>query len=198
MKRIEQILGCILLLNVMNVFGQAFQKGNGVLNIGMGLGGYVRYWGGGYSSTPYFNVSFDYGVYDFEDPKNLSIGIGAYLGYKSVSYTWYDAWWDKQGRLHINEPVKQTWTYINFGIRPSVHYSFDDKAQVYGGFGLGYVNVSYKYSHPDYYYYGGSYGSYVGITLFAGGRYYFSKSLGAFAELGYGLSYLNLGISLKF
>lgn len=184
-------------LSVSAGFAQAFQKGTPVLNIGLGFGGHVVYWGPGYSSTPYINAAFDYGVFDFPEVKNLSVGIGGYLGFKSVSYTW-DGWWrDKYGRIHYDEPVKQTWTYFNIGLRPTIHYSFNDKAELYGGLALEYVSVGYKYSNPDFYT-SGSYGSYVGWAGFIGGRYYFSNSFGLFTELGYGMSYFNIGVSFKF
>ena len=36
------------------------------------------------------------------------------------------------------------------------------------------------------------------FTAFVGARYFFAKNLGGFAELGYGVSYLNLGLAYKF
>ena len=38
----------------------------------------------------------------------------------------------------------------------------------------------------------GSYGNKVGLSAYVGGRYLFTNSLGVFAELGYGVSYLIL------
>lgn len=174
--------------------GQAFSKGTGILNIGVGFSGYVPYWGTGYSSTPYFNLAYDHSIWQ-ED--KLSIGIGGYLGYRSVWYDYSGSWVDKNGKLHIDEPYRETWTYFTFGIRPTLNYSFNDKAMVYGGLSLGYLIVSYKYSNPNLYV-SGSYGSRPGFGVFGGGRYFFSKSFGVFGELGWGMSYLNLGISLRF
>jgi hypothetical protein len=34
-------------------------------------------------------------------------------------------------------------------------------------------------------------------NVFVGGRYYFTDNIGAFAELGYGISILNLGLCVK-
>jgi hypothetical protein len=35
-------------------------------------------------------------------------------------------------------------------------------------------------------------------SFFVGGRYYFSEFFAAMLELGYGVSYLNIGVALKF
>jgi hypothetical protein len=38
-------------------------------------------------------------------------------------------------------------------------------------------------------------GSGVAYSLFVGGRYYFNQHIGVFAELGYGVAWLNLGVA---
>lgn len=43
-----------------------------------------------------------------------------------------------------------------------------------------------------------SYGSGIGLSGFLGGRWLFSESLGAYAELGYGVSILAVGLTLAF
>lgn len=196
MKKSVLIIGLSILSSGI-MFPQAFKKETPSLNVGIGLAGHLAYWGPGYSATPYINAAFDYGVFDFPEVKNLSIGLGGYIGFRSVSHTWGDAWMDKNGNIHYNEPVKRTWTYTALGIRPTVHYSFDDKAEIYAGTAIGYVIVNYKYSHPDFYA-SSSYGSYFGWGIFGGGRYYFTNSFGLFAEFGYAISYVNLGVSFKF
>ncbi|GIV27354.1 MAG: hypothetical protein KatS3mg027_1168 [Bacteroidia bacterium] len=201
MRKILLTLTLAGTLSVQNIQAQdAFGKGSTVLNLGLGLGGVVGYWGAGYSATPYLNTSLDIGVYEFPDVKGLSIGLGGYLGYKSTSYTYGGTWVDKKGNIHYDEPVKSTWTYFAIGFRPTIHYSFSSaNAEVYAGLPLGYVIVSHKYSNPEYAYYANTtYPSYVGYGLIFGGRYFFSKSFGAYLELGYGISYLNLGVSFKF
>jgi hypothetical protein len=205
MKKVITIIsGLAMMAGIGNYSNaQVFQKGTKVLNLGVGFFGVYRYgWGLGYSysSTPFLNAAFDLGVYDFPDVKNLSIGVGGYLGWKSFSYSYYSTWRDKNGKWHYDDYIKETWTYTAIGIRPTIHYSFEGtKAQVYGGLPIGFVIVSYNVNNPDYkYYIGRSVRSYPGIGLILGGRYYFSNSFGVYGELGYGLSYLNLGISLKF
>ena len=45
---------------------------------------------------------------------------------------------------------------------------------------------------------GGSYGSAAGFSFYVGGKYFFTNNFAALAELGYGVSYLNVGVALKF
>lgn len=185
------------IISISTSFGQVFQKGTRVLNLGLGLGGNVYYLNSGYNSTPYFNLSFDYGVYNFSDVDNLSLGIGGYFGYKNVWNRWNTWWYDKNGNLHLSGGFRENWNYFSFGIRPTIHYSFDNNFQVYGGFQFGYVLVSYSNTNPNFYY-TESYGSRLGIGMLVAARYMFSKSFGAYGELGFGMTYLNLGVSFKF
>ncbi len=64
---------------------------------------------------------------------------------------------------------------------------------------LSYNISKYKYedNDPSWDYTNSGYGSGMGLTGFVGGRYYFSKNIGAFAEVGYGVSYLTLGAAIK-
>lgn len=184
-----------------SLFGQeVFMKKTTLLNFGLGVGqGYVRYWGVGYSSTPYINVSFDHGVYDFPDVKGLSVGLGGYFGWRRTSYTFIDSWRDRHGRWHYSESVTSIWNYMELGFRPTIHYSFEGvKAEVYAGLPMGYTFVSHRWSNPDYngvYY--SRFGNFFGIGFQLGGRYFFSDRFGVFLEFGYFATYANLGVSLK-
>ena len=76
-------------------------------------------------------------------------------------------------------------------------------AEVYGGVLLGLRIQTYKYetNNPDpnaldYRLHSGS--VYPTISVFAGARWYFVKKVALFGEIGYGISYLNAGVSFKF
>lgn len=198
MKKLITSVALIASISAVNQLqAQAFQKGTGILNLGIGGGGYIPYWGAGYSATPYFIITYDHGIYNFEEENKLSIGLGGFFGYRSVWREWYDSWVDKNGKWHYNEPVEHTITYTTIGLRPSLNYSFDDKLMVYAALHLGYYFVNFKNSNPNYYV-SQPYRSRVGYGTMVGGRYFFSKSFGVFAELGWAFSYGNLGISLRF
>jgi len=152
-------------------------KGVNFLNAGIGLGSYGLYGTGGLPLT----ASFEHGV-----TENISAGVS--LGYVQRKYV-YD--WK--------------YTYIIFGARGSYHFNEllnlqEPKLDVYGGAGLLYRHWKFKYTHSggdavdDYKSSGGS----VTVDLHAGGRYRFNEHIGAYAEVGYGISPLQLGVTVIF
>lgn len=181
------LLVAALLLSVLTqktLFAQSTShnlevKGNNFLNAGIGLGSYGLTGTGGLPVT----ASFEHGF-----GKNISAGIEA--GF--VKRTFEDAW---------------KYTYIIFGARGSYHFNQllkinNPKVDLYSGLGLIYRHSKFTFSHidmgdgPDFSS-EGSAGT-VDFELHAGGRYFFSKNFGAYAELGYGISPLQLGLTLKF
>lgn len=154
-----------------------FEKGTKVLNLGIGLGS--TYYSSYYTSQmPAISASFEVGVADGILEKG-SIGVGGYLGYSSAKWTNY-----------------YKTSNIILGARGSFHYPLVDKLDTYTGLLLGYNIYSYKY-YDTYF---GAAASSGGLTFawFAGARYYFTDKFAGMAEIGYGISYLTLGVSLKF
>lgn len=190
------------LLTSLAVAQGVFDKGTTTINLGLGIGGRTIYWGGGYKASPVFAIAVDHSIYDFPDVKGLSIGLGGYFNFKSISYSYVTTWKDKNGIWHVNDVIEEKWRYSAFGFRPSIHYAFEGvPAEVYGGLGFGFGFISYTNNNKEYfnnYYYITYRSSYVDYGFFIGGRYYFSKVLGVYLEAGYTMSYINAGISLKF
>lgn len=155
-----------------------FVKGDRVLNLGMGLGS--SYYASYYSSQmPALSASFEVGIVDNILEKGV-IGVGGYMAFSSSKYANY-------------------WTTSNFiiGARGSFHYPLVDKLDTYTGLLLGYNIASTKYYDT---YIGGfnASDSRFASAWFIGGRYYLSDTFAVMAEFGYGISYLTLGVSLKF
>lgn len=181
----------LLLLMLVAVFSltqlmaqeSTFQQGNKVLNLGIGLGS-TLYTGSYYkSSIPPLSASLEFGVKDGVLDKG-SIGIGGYLGYSSHK-------WDYLG---------WGWKYSNFiiGARGVFHYPLVSKLDTYTGILLGYniaTSKEFGNSVPGYDY-SASTGGVIG-AWFVGARYYFNEKFAVMGELGYGITYLNLGIALK-
>jgi hypothetical protein len=85
------------------------------------------------------------------------------------------------------------------GARGAYHYNGFENVpdlDVYGGVMLGYNIVKYSSNGNDEYL-ANSYGSGIGFSGFLGGRWFFSDNIGAYAELGYGVSTLNVGVTFK-
>ncbi|MDD2197892.1 MAG: hypothetical protein PHE03_09255 [Bacteroidales bacterium] len=185
MKKTLTLIAVLCSFSLLGISQNTFNKGDKVLNAGIGLGN-ALYTGSGYTSkTPPLSLSFEVGVVDELFDEKSSLGIGGYIGYSGAKWE-YSGW---------------GWKYTNFiiGARGVGHYQLIDKFDTYTGLLLGYDIVNSKEigAIPGMNGYSASGSSFI-WAWFIGGRYYFSDSFGAMAELGYGISYLTLGISYKF
>jgi hypothetical protein len=179
MKKILTLLVVVFFsLNQLLAQESVFNKGDKALNLGIGFGS--GYYAGWYTSrTPAISASYEVGVVDNVIEKGV-IGVGGYAGYSSAKYSNY-------------------WKTSNFliGARGLFHYPLVDKLDTYAGLLLGYNIVSTKDLDNVY---GGSFSaSSSGISTagFVGGRYFFKDTFAVMGELGWGISYLTLGITLK-
>lgn len=169
---------------------QSFKVGTNVISAGIGLGSTL----GSYtysSQTPALSLQYERGVWKVGGPGVIS--LGGYLGIKDYKYTGNG----------VGYQYSEKWNYTIIGVRSAYHYNGlkNGKFDVYGGVMLSYNILSYKYSDNitnSSYSSAGNYGSGMGFSLYAGGRYYFASNIAAFAELGYGVSFLNLGLEYKF
>lgn len=164
---------------------QPFQKDTKVISAGVGLGSSLGTFSSS-SQTPALSASYEQGVWDIGGPGIIS--LGGYAGTKSFKYS--------------GPGYTQKWNYTIIGIRSAYHYNGikSDEFDVYGGVMLSYNILNYKFKDDNGSDFNrhGSYGSGTGFTIYIGGRYFFSQNLAAFAELGYGVSYLTLGVAYKF
>ncbi|MBO0357013.1 hypothetical protein J0X19_03570 [Hymenobacter sp. BT186] len=170
----------------------SFAKGTIGVNLGLGLGNGYGYGysglGGSLHSSPAISLSVEKGILEGIGPGVIS--VGGLVGYKSDSYTW-DI---------LGNDYKSTWSNIYIAARGAYHYNFTDnpKVDTYAGVSLAARITRYSTNYSD-----NSIGDYANKTrleggIFLGGRYLFTDKLGAFAELGYDMSYLKLGLTSKF
>lgn len=185
-------VSCLLLTAFVcatSVHAQFFNKGTNVVSAGVGLGSSFGSFTYG-SQTPGISVQYEKGVWEIGGPGVIS--LGGYAGRKSFknsgssgAYSW-----------------SEKWSYTIIGVRSAYHYNGinNEKFDVYGGLMLSYNILNYKFSDNggSGSYHAGSYGNATGFSAYVGGRYLFTDNIGAFAELGYGVSYLTLGIAVKF
>ncbi len=160
-----------------------FNLGDNVINLGIGFGS-TLYSGSYYTrSVPPISISYEHAIKDQVFEKGV-IGIGGWLGYTSYKYD-YLGWGYK---------------YSNFiiGALGAFHYPLVDKLDTYVGIGLGYnfATGTEFGNYPG----GWDYNSTSGGVVFAGmigARYYFTETFAVFAQVGYGVSYLTFGVSIK-
>lgn len=158
------------------VAAQEFSSGTNVINAGIGLGGQFDTYGSP-SQSPTFSASYERGIWDIAGPGVIS--LGGYLGHKSYKYSNNDKW-----------------NYTIVGVRGAYHYTGlnVENLDVYGGAMLSYNILSYDNSYSA----SGAYDSELGASLYVGGRWYFTEVFGVFAELGYGVANVNLGVAFRF
>jgi hypothetical protein len=185
---------------------KCFDENTHIINVGIGFGGgnyYSSYSGSGYDykTTPAFSISYEQAYRKKLGPGYL--GIGAYLGIQNSSST-YNYYYYRNG-YNNNYYYKNSWNNTFIAARGVYHWDVLNakNAEVYGGILLGLRIQTYNYStnNPDpnandYRLHSGS--VYPAISIFAGARWYFVKKVALFGEFGYGISYLNGGLSFKF
>jgi hypothetical protein len=179
----------LLLILPVSLFAQEFKEGTNVVGAGIGFGGHF----GSYtysSQSPGLGLQYERGMWPVGGPGIIS--LGAYAGFKTIKHTYYAAPFN----------VTEKWNYTIIGIRSAYHYNGlnVDKLDVYGGIMLSYNILSYKYdtNAPNNYFIANDFNNEIGFSPYVGGRYYLTDNIAAFAELGYGVSYLTLGASLRF
>jgi hypothetical protein len=154
---------------VCSGIAQAQEMEKGKSLLNAGLG-FIPGWG--------LNVSYDYGLVDKWGPGIFT--IGAYAGFEN---------WGKTYHILLNSESYRANAFA-FAPRATYRYAVNSSFEVYGAAMLG--AVIYSYSE----YLANESKPLVGIT--AGCRYSFASNLSVFAAVGYGISYLNGGVSFSF
>ncbi len=209
---IQSFVGLLFLGIQHTGFSQAFEgKGSKQLTIGLGL---TQHWthypenGKG----PKGNTSPLYGSLNFQMEFGIAkyVGIGGHLGVeyannlsrKTIGYSYLIGYGYGLGSSSAFRSLA-----IPVGIHGNFHFlqliadksgkTFAEKMDVYAGisFGSGPAFAIAKSAYKKY-------GNDVGFILYGGPhvgmRYYFSSNIGVYVEAGYGKSYLNGGLSIKF
>ena len=167
---------CLWGMTPTDVQAQAFEKGDKVLNLGIGFGGRGDL---GFGS-PSFGGSFEVGILEVGDFG--VVGVGASAAYRSGSYS-----------VFLNDDYKVS-TFV-IAPRGTFHVTAIEveKLDVYAAveFGIAFVKLTY----PGF----DSSSSNFEPSLIAGARYYFNDNIAGFLELGVnGFAGVNLGVAFRF
>ncbi len=154
-----------------------YRVGEKNLNIGIGLGSTLV----GNLDLPPISASYEVGSNLFNLP---NVSLGGYVGFAQSSESYFSWKW--------------SYTHIIVGARGSYHFYGNNLWDCYGGLMIGYNIVSSSIDGPDDDIFGYSAaGSSLTGSLHLGARYYISKYFGLYAELGYGVAYLNIGATFS-
>jgi hypothetical protein len=184
MKKFLAVLICsVISFSVIFAQDNKFAVGDKVVNVGLGFGNPL-YSGPGYKiSVPPLSISFEQGIKDGILDKGI-IGVGGYLGYAANKYE------------TISGASGYKYSDLVVAARGAFHYPLVDKLDSYAGLTFGYnIHTSRSYGTASGIDPNSSGGITYGICI--GGRYYFNDKYAAMAELGYGLTWLNLGVAIK-
>lgn len=192
MKKI--ILALIISACSLQSKAQFFEQDINYVNAGYGLGiGYGRllnayqaYDGYKFSGFGPVALSYERGITD-------NIGIGLAIGYSSYGATWLQTTYD----------YKYRWTTLSVMARGAYHFNVRNRQfDPYAGVGVGFLKFGYKWESADPNFnedlYNVNLGTPLGYQIFLGARYMFNDNFGAYAEIGYGLSVANAGLTLAF
>ena len=174
----KALLSLIIVVIAFSVNAQSkltFDKSTSFLHAGIGFGG------GFYSGSitlPPISLSYEKAVTD-------KISVGGIVGYSSSQYHYGFG----------GSSYKWKYSYLLIGARGNYHFATTEKFDPYAGLTLGYNIVSVKSPRQVQNY------SAKGSALLFGGQlganYYFSSNTGAFAELGYGIGILTIGLTAR-
>lgn len=157
-----------------------------VLNLGVGVGNLI-YPGTGFTAKiPTLSASFEYCIIGHVFDDKSSIGIGGYFGFTGATYT-------------APAPSACQWNYTSWVLAPRgyFHYQFVDRLDTYACTTVGY-EISVISSNGNCTDEAPSHPSTISWSGCLGVRFYFTPALAAMAEVGYGISYLNLGLAFSF
>lgn len=161
-----------------------FTKGSVDFNIGVGIGA-TFYDGTAKASLPPIGASLEFGITE-------KISVGGYIGYSSATSEFSFVDFTGSGTTTYD----WTYSYTIVGVRGSYHFAVNNsKLDPYAG-----VMLGYNVASVDLDGFGGASPSVGGLaySAYLGARYRFSEKIGVFAELGYGIAYLQLGLNVKF
>ena len=180
MKRI--VLFCtVLCFSFVRLNGQvpAFGRGKIVLNAGVGLGS--TWYSGIYYKTrlPPVSAALEFGVAGHVIEKG-SIGVGPYVAYSTFKYEFGDGGYN--------------YSIILAGLRGNFHYPLVTNLDTYASLFLGYNTVSSVETGTAS---GPPESGGLRSAFYIGGRYYFAENFAVLTEIGYGVTYVNVGLAIK-
>jgi opacity protein-like surface antigen len=192
MKKIILTFGLLVLLGTTHA--QAFKIGENRASFGVGFGWVDKKVNNSNSTHfPSPNAIIERGILPFKNIGFFSIGaqFGLHYGHHNGV------------ELSTQKKYNESWTSVYFVPRIALYFhellveeadDFPENIDLYGGVGIGFNFLSHNISldvKDDTKFQ-------LGYNIFLGGRYYFKKNMSAFAEIGYGLSFLNVGLTIRY
>jgi hypothetical protein len=184
MKQLKTIVMIFCLVSIFSskVYSQVFNEQKVFAQAGFGFGS-PYFANESTSSFPPIHFSAEYGI-------TKNIGVGVMIGFAGSRYKYSDI---------LGRSYQWTYRYFILGARGAYHYDLNEKTDLYGGLMLG-ANISSASFKSNFYEESlvsePKSGGFI-LGLYGGARYMFTDDIGAFAELGYNISWLSFGVTLN-
>lgn len=180
------LLSCFVItsVNAQNT-SETFANKDNVIGVSFGIGGVYGF--NSYSAqTPVFGAQYERGIVELK--MGGVIGVGGFIGYKGYTYKF---------KGPFSNELKYKYGIVIIGARGNFHYDLFKvpKLDTYGGSMIAFHFVNDK-DEPDAVV--SDHGNAVYASIYAGARYYFAPQVSGFAEVGYGVSWLTMGMTFKF
>lgn len=171
------------LLIITNVYSQKSTPDNpmdqGSWVVSGGIGAATTIFGNGYGFGPGFKFFFENGTFKL-GPGVLTLGGEMGFSFFSDHFVGF----------------RESWYNLMFGARSAYHYGWNIPGlDTYGGIPLG-IGFSI-YSHANNKEYRGYHAIYPYVGMFLGTSYFFNDFVGVNGEVGYNVTYANLGVIFK-
>jgi hypothetical protein len=161
-------------------YGNSNPMTQGSWILGVGMGPATHFFGNGYGFGPGLKVFFENGTWQL-GPGILSLGGDVGFSYFSENYL---------------DAGRESWINFMFGARSAYHYGWGVAGlDTYGGIPLG-IGFS-AYTHNNVEGYRGHQGVFPYVGIFLGTSYFFNDTFGINGEVGYNVTYANLGVVFK-
>ena len=201
MKRFFLVACFLSFMSIATAYAEhfAFKIGENRASFGVGLGWThsVRNYSGTFN-FPAASALVERSILPFRDFGFLSVGaqFGFHHGHRNHDAT-------------VALPsFRESWTTFYFVPRLALYFhevfhpdDFPENIDLFVGVGLGFRHLSQRFTNditPEGAARDMNTGFLFGYHLFIGGRYYFRENMAVFAEIGYGLSFLNVGITVRY
>ena len=193
MKSIRTILTILIVAAGISAIAQPNRKpndpmstGNIILNFGFGPA--TSFHGYYHGFSPGLMIGGEIGLWD------LGPGVVALGGEIGWDY-WTDTYYDSRYGV-----PSYTYSYMSITIAPRASYHYGWNVQgldTYAGFAVGPRIPVFSYDIPGYTGPVSNPGVWVGGGFFAGASYFFTPLIGVNAELGYNITYAQVGMAFR-
>lgn len=190
MKKHLSVLFALTII-ALTGYSQPFAKGDHLASVHIGMGGslYDNY--NYHMQFPPLGVQYEIILTDMIGIGN--IGVGGYGLFSSRVWDYNQSYY-KNTRYNITIGARG---YYHVALNEFLDDPIFNKIDAYGGLTMGMTSRIEVETGEAAYYTNDSNRLYPVFDLFIGGRYYFNDKLAVLAEMGFNVSFLNVGITYR-